>query len=156
MKFVRLIENLLLLLSVNLAYFFTTYYQHRIDGLYSVADIVFDILFTVVITWLLLVIFAKNKTIFSEGTFRLQGDKRSILFKWFLLIILKCTFDIAVWSFGIIFVEWKYLGIGLLSGAFWLIGYVLLVPKDVAIWKSKRTAKKAKRIFSRRLCDGRG
>ena len=138
MKISKLIENTVLMVAAHLAWFFTTYYQHRMDGSYSVADIVFDLLFTIMITWLFVVIFAKNKTIFSEGTFRLQENKRSILFKWFLLIILKCAFDIAVYSFGIIFVEWKYLGIGLLSGAFWLIGYVLLVQKNVAIWKNKR------------------
>jgi hypothetical protein len=138
MKFIRLIENLLLIFSMNLAWFFTTYYQHRIDGSYSLADIVFDLLFTVMITWLFVIIFAKNKTVFSEGAFRLQGYKRSILFKWLVLIIVKCAFDIAVWSFGIISVEWKYLGIGLLSGAFWLIGYVFLAQKDVAIWENKR------------------
>ena len=138
MKKGKLIENMVLLLSINLACFFTTYYQHRMDGSYSVADIVFDFLFTVAISWCLMIVFAKNKTVFSEGAFRFQGDKRSTLIKWVLIISIKCVFDIVIWSFGTISVEWKYVGTGLLSAAFWLIGYAVFVQRDLAVWKNRR------------------
>ena len=138
MKIFKLIENSVLLFGMNMAWFFTTYYQHRMDGSYSASDIVFDLLFTVMITWFFVIIFAKNKTVYSEGAFRLREDKREILIKWLALIALKCAFDVAIWSFGLIGVEWKYLGTGLLSATFWLIAYAVTVQKELAVWKNKR------------------
>lgn len=138
MKKVRLIENLVLLLSINSMYFFTTYYQHRIDGRYSVTDIVFDLLFTVILTWTLVTVFARNKSVFDKGNFYLQEARRSILIKWALLILMKCVIDLAIFYFGTLGIEFKYIGISFLSALFWLIGYVVCAKKHSAIWKNKR------------------
>jgi len=140
MKISKLIENTLLMVAAHLAWFFTTYYQHRMDGSYSAADIAFDVLFTVMITWFFVMIFARSKTLFSEGAFRLRGEpsKRALLIKWVAFIGIKCALDVVIWWFSLISVEWKYIGTGLLSAAYWLIAYAVFVRKDTAVWKNRR------------------
>lgn len=138
MKKIWLIENIVLALTINLSCLFTTYYQHRIDGSYSVADIIFDFLFTAMLTWFFVIFFTKNESVFSPESYRLHGKRFKILIKFLVLILIKWIFDIAILFLGQISVEYKYLGSGLISAAFWLIGYTLCVQKDIAIWKSKK------------------
>lgn len=135
-----LTENLVLLLSANIVQLATTYYHHRTVGEYRVSDIVFDILFTLLYTGFFIIVFFKNKTLFSEGsiTLRYETNKISLMIRWLGLIALKVAFDVTLIYIGRISAEWRYIGADLLVVAYWCLVYLVATKKISPITKNKK------------------
>jgi hypothetical protein len=140
MKKSQIAENLIFILALNTSMFFTKYYQQRISGTHSAWDIVFDLLFIFIQALFFVIVFAQNKSLLSEGAFKLNGEisKRVLIFKYILIIVFKCALDAGIIFSANLPATYKYIVIDLLSLAYWLIAYAILVNKKATLWKNKR------------------
>ncbi|MBO4979269.1 MAG: hypothetical protein J6D16_02555 [Clostridia bacterium] len=135
----NLIENLVFLLSVNIVQLATTYYHHRTVGEYRTSDIVLDALFAVIYAGFFIIVFFKNKTLFSEGslTLRCEKNKFSLIIRWLGLIALKGAFDVILIYIGRISAEWKYIGSDFFVLSYWCLVYLIATKKISLISKNK-------------------
>lgn len=129
--------NLFTVILLSILNFGTTYYQHRMDGSYSGCDVVFDIILSIITIFMFYIIFTKDKNLFCEGAFSIHKEHASYLF--IVFFSLKIVMDVLIFIFGLMSVEWKYIGSGLVSVGYIIFAYAAFVDKDFAIWKNKRS-----------------
>lgn len=135
-----LIENLVFAFAINMVSFFTTYYQRRSNGVHSSFDILFDTIFSILYTVFLIIVFHKNKSLFSEGSFALRNEpnKYHLIIKFILVLAVKITYDATVPYISRISMQWKYLGVDLYAILYWVVSYIIAVKNDNAIWKNSK------------------
>ncbi len=139
MKKHQMVENLVLILSIHFVRFFTSYYLHRVNGAYTVGDIIFDVLLAVITTWFMVIAFTRNASLFTKGSVSMQetGAKQRVWVKCLIFFGLKLLFDGAILLSARTLGEWRYLIEDGLTIAYWLIGYALFVQSEYAVWKDK-------------------
>lgn len=136
----HLVENLTFVLSLNIVQFITTYYLHRVSGEYKLSDIIFDAIFTVLYAAFFIIVFSEDRSLLPDGALKLRGkkDKKTLIIKFFGLILLRCVLDIVLVYIVHISAWWKYIGTDVFVIIYFCIVYFIAASKENAIWKNKK------------------
>ncbi len=136
----QVVVNLIFPLSANITWFYASYYQRRISGSYSVPDIAFDALFSVMMAVCLLIVFARNKTLYTPGAFKLKGqpDAVALPIKLAVLLVLRGLLDASLSFVPDTITDWSYFAVDWLIILYWILVYIVAVRKDMAIWRKPK------------------
>lgn len=128
------ILNSLTIIAFNFAFWLCNYYPRHIlefSSFYSIVSIIINLLYFLIYDWFLIVVFCKNKTLFSKNI-----NKRSLplyqkieLKKISTLIIIQVIFDLLVITFSKSSVEFKYIFIDIFIIFHWIIIHIFLSNK---------------------------
>lgn len=136
-----IIKNIVLFLALQGVLFLTTYYQRRTTGAFGGWGLIFDITFALLYALVFTVAFAQNSAIGEEDALALNGKKNAVFFTLGLIaaLTLRVAFTLVAPSLHLLAGVWQYYAVDLASVLLFLVSYVIVVKKDKALWKNKKT-----------------
>lgn len=136
----QIVLNSIFPLSANIAWFYAACYQRRMSGNCSVSDLIFDALLSVMMAVCLLIIFARNTTLYTPGAFKLKGqsDAVALAVKLAVLLILRGLLDASLSLVPDALADWSYFAVDWLIVLYWILVYIVAVRKDLAIWRKPK------------------
>ena len=132
----QLIMSIVSLLCMHVVYFWGNFYPRRFanDFVYfDAVDLALNVLFFMLYNALLVIVFTKNKTFFSDGALAVREyGIANLLLRSLALVALQVGGNIVSVSMD------SYIVSDLVTVLGWIAIYAVLAQKDAAVWKDKR------------------
>ena len=127
------------LLCMHGVYFWGNFYPRRFANdfaYFDAVDLALNVLFFMLYNALLVIVFTKNKTFFSDGALAVREyGIANLLLRSLALVALQVGGNIISVSMD------SYIVSDLVTVLGWIAIYAVLAQKDAAVWKDKRRCK---------------